>query len=95
MITFFTSRYELPICFIVMNNNGIYSGLDQESWSDIDREDGQLGIRYVHVHVHVYSAALSLLESCLVMFLTMLTVNTCSYMSVMDYLLRYLCIKDY
>ena len=38
-------RYELPILFIVMNNNGIYSGLDQESWSNVDRTY-QLGIRY-------------------------------------------------
>jgi len=25
-------RYQLPIIFIVMNNNGIYSGVDKETW---------------------------------------------------------------
>ena len=41
----FLCRYELPIYFIVMNNNGIYSGLDEESWSNMDRERGELGTR--------------------------------------------------
>lgn len=40
-------RYELPIIFIVMNNNGIYSGLDKESWNSIQRAEDQLGLRYV------------------------------------------------
>ena len=39
-------RYELPIVFIVMNNNGIYSGLDKESWNSIQRAEDQLGLRY-------------------------------------------------
>lgn len=28
-------RYQLPIIFVVFNNNGIYSGLDAESWNSI------------------------------------------------------------
>jgi len=32
-------RYQLPIIVIVVNNNGIYSGLDQDTW-DVLR-DGQ------------------------------------------------------
>lgn len=40
-------RYELPIVFIVMNNNGIYSGLDKETWNSIQRTEDQLGLRYI------------------------------------------------
>lgn len=28
-------RYHLPIVIIVVNNNGIYSGLDQDTWKEI------------------------------------------------------------
>ena len=28
-------RYNLPIIFMIVNNNGIYSGLDEESWSEL------------------------------------------------------------
>ena len=39
-------RYRLPIVFIVMNNNGIYRGLDSESWASItDVEDSTLGLK--------------------------------------------------
>ena len=34
-------RYELPIIFIVMNNNGIYRGVDQETWDTLTH-DGEL-----------------------------------------------------
>lgn len=29
------ARYQLPIVFVVANNNGIYNGLDQSSWNDM------------------------------------------------------------
>ncbi|XP_064396701.1 2-hydroxyacyl-CoA lyase 1-like isoform X1 [Halichondria panicea] len=32
-------RYKLPVIFIVMNNNGIYQGMDGESWADISSAD--------------------------------------------------------
>ena len=51
---FYTCRYELPIVFIVMNNNGIYSGLDQETWSNLERSEGQLGLRYHWPVVYMY-----------------------------------------
>eukprot|EP00731_Ephydatia_muelleri_P013659 Em0007g969a len=28
-------RYKLPIIFIIMNNNGIYRGLDKEAWNEV------------------------------------------------------------
>ncbi|XP_028413402.1 2-hydroxyacyl-CoA lyase 1-like isoform X2 [Dendronephthya gigantea] len=28
-------RYNLPIVFIILNNNGIYNGVDEESWKDL------------------------------------------------------------
>lgn len=31
----FTCRYQLPIVFIIMNNNGIYRGLDSETWKAV------------------------------------------------------------
>lgn len=34
-------RYKLPIVIIIVNNSGIYSGLDAETYSDI-RKDGDL-----------------------------------------------------
>lgn len=34
-------RYKLPIVIIIVNNGGIYSGLDAETYSDI-RKDGDL-----------------------------------------------------
>lgn len=33
-------RYALPIVFIIMNNNGIYNGVDDESWKDIASSEG-------------------------------------------------------
>lgn len=32
------SRYQLPIVFLVMNNNGIYRGVDDETWNNIMEE---------------------------------------------------------
>uniref|UniRef100_A0A0L8H6M3 2-hydroxyacyl-CoA lyase n=1 Tax=Octopus bimaculoides TaxID=37653 RepID=A0A0L8H6M3_OCTBM len=32
-------RYKLPIIFLVFNNNGIYSGLDGESWNYLQEDD--------------------------------------------------------
>lgn len=29
------ARYQLPIVFVVANNNGIYNGLDQASWNEM------------------------------------------------------------
>lgn len=68
-------RYELPIVFIVMNNNGIYSGLDQEAWSNLERSEDQLGLRYhcptfmctrtmyiVYIHAVMHSLILITLE---------------------------------
>lgn len=33
-------RYQLPIVFIIMNNNGIYRGVDKEAWMDLTETDG-------------------------------------------------------
>ena len=35
VILCFVCRYQLPIVFIVMNNNGIYQGVNSEAWKDI------------------------------------------------------------
>ncbi|XP_078682007.1 2-hydroxyacyl-CoA lyase 1-like isoform X1 [Branchiostoma floridae x Branchiostoma belcheri] len=35
-------RYQLPILFIVVNNNGIYQGLDQETWGHMEKAGTQL-----------------------------------------------------
>lgn len=37
-------RYHLPIIFIVFNNNGIYSGLDEESWNAIQETNADLAL---------------------------------------------------
>lgn len=42
----YVRRYQLPVIFIVMNNNGIYQGLDGESWNDVVSGDC-LGTRYL------------------------------------------------
>jgi len=34
MINFFF-RYKLPIVIVVVNNNGIYSGVDEATWTEI------------------------------------------------------------
>lgn len=41
-------RYKLPIVIIIVNNGGIYSGLDVETYNDI-RSDGDLTQMYVPV----------------------------------------------
>ena len=58
-------RYQLPIVFLVMNNSGIYRGVDEETWNDIV-EDPALPLRYTvwgsylkgltngtHTHTHM------------------------------------------
>ncbi|CAI9716556.1 2-hydroxyacyl-CoA lyase 1 [Octopus vulgaris] len=32
-------RYKLPVIFLVFNNNGIYSGLDNDSWNYLQEDD--------------------------------------------------------
>ena len=32
---FILLRYNLPIVFMIINNNGIYNGVDEESWSEL------------------------------------------------------------
>jgi len=32
------NRYKLPIIIIIVNNNGIYSGLDEETFGSIRKE---------------------------------------------------------
>ncbi|GAB1599297.1 2-hydroxyacyl-CoA lyase 1-like isoform X1 [Argonauta hians] len=32
-------RYKLPVIVLVFNNNGIYSGLDKDSWNDLQQQD--------------------------------------------------------
>ena len=34
----FFSRYNLPIIFMIINNNGIYSGVDEESWKELGQD---------------------------------------------------------
>ena len=38
-------RYKLPVVFIIMNNNGIYRGVDQEYWDVITHSSKNLGLR--------------------------------------------------
>lgn len=46
-------RYQLPIIFIVMNNNGIYAGLDDDTFKEIsDGSDPML--RYNNYYVHTF-----------------------------------------
>lgn len=33
--TLFFIRYNLPVVIIVVNNNGIYSGVDPETWKEM------------------------------------------------------------
>lgn len=40
-------RYNLPIIFVIINNNGIYSGIEKNDWRDSlqeAREQGDQGI---------------------------------------------------
>ena len=39
-------RYQLPIIFIVMNNNGIYAGLDDDTFKEIS-DGGDPMLRFV------------------------------------------------
>jgi 2-hydroxyacyl-CoA lyase 1 len=32
-------RYNLPITFIIMNNNGIYAGLDEKTFNEIQQDN--------------------------------------------------------
>jgi hypothetical protein len=43
-----SSRYNLPIIFIVINNNGITMGIDSETFGDI-KEATDLALTYVDV----------------------------------------------
>lgn len=38
------NRYKLPIIVIVFNNNGIYAGLDEESWKMLEEEPDQMAV---------------------------------------------------
>lgn len=31
------NRYKLPVIIIVINNNGIYSGVDPETWKEMEQ----------------------------------------------------------
>ena len=42
----FTFRYKLPIIFIIMNNNGIYRGLDKEAWKEVIQSE-DLALRLI------------------------------------------------
>lgn len=53
-------RYQLPIIILVVNNNGIYGGFDQETYSDI-RSDGDLTQMYAYMKCHI-SLSLSTLH---------------------------------
>lgn len=55
-------RYQLPIIILVVNNNGIYGGFDQETYSDI-RSDGDLTQMYAYMKCHI-SLSLSTLHWC-------------------------------
>ena len=48
ILCYMIRRYQLPVIFIVMNNNGIYRGLDRDSWRSITQDTDQvLGLRSV------------------------------------------------
>lgn len=38
-------RYQLPVVIIIVNNGGIYSGLDQDTYNEL-RSDGDLAKTY-------------------------------------------------
>lgn len=42
-------RYKLPIVIVIVNNSGIYQGLDTESFKEI-RNEGDPTQTYVHFH---------------------------------------------
>ncbi|XP_076325927.1 2-hydroxyacyl-CoA lyase isoform X2 [Tachypleus tridentatus] len=37
-------RYKLPVILIILNNNGIFSGLDKETWDELTSSDIHLGL---------------------------------------------------
>lgn len=39
---FFSLSYNLPIIFIIINNGGIYAGVDKESFDEMARQDAEL-----------------------------------------------------
>ena len=41
------ARYQLPIVFVIANNNGIYNGLDLESWDQMLEQTDQLQLPLV------------------------------------------------
>lgn len=43
-------RYKLPIIVVVVNNNGIYGGLDQETYEDVRNSSGEISESYVLIH---------------------------------------------
>ena len=47
-----SGRYKLPIVFVVMNNSGIYRGVDSETWDQLN-EEPDLSLRCVCVCVCV------------------------------------------
>ena len=57
----FFYRYKLPIVFIIMNNNGIYRGMDNESWKTITDESEDLGLKYNYNNYVVHLLLLLLL----------------------------------
>lgn len=41
------SRYQLPIVFVIANNNGIYNGLDLDSWQSLIGDNDPLNLPLV------------------------------------------------
>lgn len=52
-------RYKLPIVIIVVNNGGIYSGLDKETYDDL-RNDGDPTKKYVIIKFSLFSLFVNL-----------------------------------
>lgn len=44
---FILFRYKLPIVIIIVNNNGIYGGVDESTWTAVQQDSEDLTKMYV------------------------------------------------
>ena len=52
-------RYNLPVIFIIFNNNGIYGGLTQEQFSQA-QSSGDPCLKYRDIHAYIWTSRLEL-----------------------------------